>query len=119
MELTGWLVVVLLIVATIATGVLIYALFEAVSTLRVSRRLALDLEARLPQLIDKVDVAVDAFSAEMLRLDAIIGQVEEATARVNGTVSLIHEVASVPSAAANVASERIRTAWQRMKRARD
>ena len=116
MALTGWLTATLIVVAIIALGVVIYALIEAVGTMRAVRRLTEDLEARMPDLIEKADVAIDAFNAEMLRLDGIIDQVEDVTTRVSRTATLVHEVANVPATAANVAGERLRTVWNRMKR---
>ncbi len=118
MALADWLIVILIVVAIVALGVVIYALVEAVGTMRAVRRVAEDLETRMPSLIDKADVAVDAFNAEMLRLDGIIDQVEDVTIRVSRTATLVQEVANVPAAAANVASERLRTVWNRMKRER-
>ncbi|MBS3957747.1 MAG: hypothetical protein KGZ40_09525 [Clostridiales bacterium] len=118
MEWTQTLVVVLLVVAIAALCVLIYALVEAIATVRAARRVARDIEERLPGLAEKAEVALDAFSAELLRLDAIIGQVEEVTARVNGAATLIYELANVPTTAASLASEGLRSVWQRMKRDR-
>lgn len=118
MEWTGTLVVVALVVAIAALGVLIYALIEAIATLRVARRVARDIEERLPGLAEKADVALDAFNAELLRLDGIVGQVEEVTARVNAAATLIHELANVPTTAASIASEGIKTVWQKMRRDR-
>ncbi len=118
MALTGWLTIVLLAVAIVALGVLIYALVEAVGTMRAVRKVAEDVEATMPGLVEKADVAIDSFNVQMLRLDAIVDQVEEVSARVSRTATLVHEVANVPATAANVAGERLRTVWNRMKRER-
>jgi hypothetical protein len=59
-------------------------------------------------LIEKADAAVDAVSLELLRVDTIIGDVEELSARVEHTVDVVQDTVSAPVNAVNAAGERIR-----------
>ncbi len=118
MGLTEGLVVVLIVVAIVAGGVLIYALVEAIRTFRSVRALSDDLLRTLPPLVEKTDVAVEAFSAELLRIDTIVTGLEGAIERVSHTAEVVQEAVHTPAAVVNAAGERIREAWSRAKRSR-
>jgi len=109
------LLIALIVVAIATCGVAIYALVELVKTLRSVRSLSDELGETLPSLVEKADVAVDAFNAEMLRVDGIVGQFEEVADLVIHTANVVQEAAQVPATAVNAASERIREMWQRLK----
>lgn len=118
MGLTEGLVIVLVIVAIAACGLLIFTLVEAVKTLRSARTLCDDLTRTVPPLVEKADVAVDAFSAQLLRLDTIVSGLEVTMERVGQATEAVQDAVNAPAAAVNAAGERIREAWSRRKRAR-
>jgi hypothetical protein len=79
------LLIVLVIVAIAALGVLIWALVRAVDTLGSVKRFADHSDATLIPLADKVDATLDLVNAEVLRIDAISDQVSEIVERFNAT----------------------------------
>ncbi len=118
MGLTEGLVLALVIAALVACGVLVYALLEAVKTLRAVRSLSEDLGRTLPPLVEKADVAVEAFNAELLRVDTIVTGLEDTIERVAHASEVVQEAVNAPAAAVNAAGERIREAWNRRKRSK-
>jgi uncharacterized protein YoxC len=117
-EVSEGLTVALIVAGLIVCGFAVFALVEAVKTLRSVRALSDDMARRLPPLIEKVDVTVDAVNAELLRVDAIITDVEEISSKVEHTVSTVQGAVSAPANAVNAAGEKIRVAWLRAKRTR-
>ncbi|MDY0087681.1 MAG: hypothetical protein RBS78_03940 [Coriobacteriia bacterium] len=112
------LVIALIVAGLAVCGFLVFALVEAVKTLRSMRVLSDDMGQRIPPLIDKIDVTVDALNAEMLRVDAIIDDFEQISSRVSNTVSTVQDAVSAPANAVSSAGERIRVAWNRARHAR-
>jgi len=112
---TTTLLAVLLVVASAACGVGIWALIESVKTTRSIKVLADDLDARLVPLLDKADVTVDAMNAELLRIDQIVSRVEEVTDRVSDTSRAVQEVANAPAEIVNELAVRVRRAWKTRK----
>lgn len=108
---------VLVVVATVLCGVAIWALLESVKTARSVRTLSDDLDARVVPLIDKVDVSVDAFNAELLRIDAIVTRFEEVSERVDSTSRTVQEVANAPVEIVTDIADRVRRAWRTRKTA--
>lgn len=115
MNTTTVLLSVLIVVASVLCGVGIWALVEAVKTARSVRVLADDLDARMVPLIDKVDVSVDAFNAELLRVDAIVTRFEEISDRVDSTSRTVQEVANAPVEIVTGFADRMRQAWRNRK----
>ena len=115
MSVTTGLLAVLLVLASALCGVAIWALTEAVKTVRSARLLADDLDTRLVPLLDKADVTVDAMNAELLRIDQIVTRVEEVTDRVNSTSRTVQEVANAPGEIVNDLADRVRRAWKTRK----
>jgi hypothetical protein len=76
------LLAVALVAASVACAVAVWALIEVARASSSARLLSDDTRERLIPLLDKVDVTVDAVNAEC-RVDAIITQVEGASARVS------------------------------------
>lgn len=118
MEVPQGLVVALIVAGLVVCGVAIYALVEAARTMRSVRALSDELYSTLPPLIGKADVTVDAVNAELLRVDAIIGEVEEMSSKVGHTVTVVQDAVNVPASAVNVAGVRMREAWHKVKRSR-
>jgi len=117
-EVSEGLAIALIVAGLVVCGFVVFALVEAVKTLRSVRALSDDMGRRLPPLIEKADVTVDAMNAELLRVDAIITDVEEISSRVEHTVTTVHGAVNAPANAVNAAGERIRVAWLRAKRTR-
>lgn len=118
MEVSQSLVIALIVMGLGVCGLAAFALVEAIKTLRSVRELSDDLGKRLPPLVDKADVTIDALNAELLRVDAIIGDFEEISSRVTHTVSTVQDAVNVPANAVSAAGERIRTAWHRARHAK-
>jgi hypothetical protein len=114
---TTVLLSVLIVVASALCGVAIWALVEAVKTARSVRTLTDDLDARMVPLIDKVDVSVDAFNAELLRVDAIVTRFEEISDRVESTSRTVQDVANAPVEIVTDIADRVRRAWRHRKSA--
>jgi len=119
LETTDVLLVVLLIAASVLCGVAIWALREMISTARSVRELSDDTRTRLVPLLDKADVTIDAVNAELLRIDAIITQVEEASARMSHASDTISDIVSTPAEIVNDVAGRVRRAWKDRRRAAD
>lgn len=93
---TAVLLLVLLIAACAACGALIWLSVEGVQTARSVRRLSDDMDVRLVPLLDKADVTVDALNAELLRVDGIVTQVEDATGRASDAAGTVRDVVNAP-----------------------
>lgn len=119
METTDFLLVVLLVAASVLCGVAIWALREMISTARSVRELSDDTRTRLVPLLEKADVTIDAVNAELLRVDAIITQVEEASARMSHASDTISDIVSTPAEIVNDVAGRVRRAWKDRRRAGD
>jgi uncharacterized protein YoxC len=117
-EVSEGLVIALIVAALIVCGLAVLALVELVKTLRSARSLTDELNRSVPPLIEKADAAVEVLSLELLRVDTIIGEVEELSARVSHTVGVVQETVNMPANAVNAAGERIRGAWHKARRAR-
>jgi hypothetical protein len=116
MDALSILLIVLVIAATAVCAVAVFALLEAIKTLRSVGSLTRDLDERLLPLIEKADVTVDAFNAELLRVDAIVTQVEEVTDRVSSTSAAVHGVVSAPMDAVNAVGGGLRDALKSWRR---
>ena len=118
MDVPQGLVIALVIAALVTCGVMIFALVEAVRTLRSARKLFDDLGETVPPLVEKGDVVLDALGAEILRVDTIVDEIEQFTVKVSHTAAVVQDAVNAPANAVNVAGERIRGAWKRAKRFR-
>ncbi len=76
------LLIVLIVVAIGALGVAIWALLRAVDTLGSMKRLADDTDRELLPLVAKTDATLDLLSAEIMRVDVIVDQVQDLVATV-------------------------------------
>jgi hypothetical protein len=104
---------VLLALASVLCAVGIWVLVEARRSMRSLRVLADDLDARVVPLLEKADVTVDAFNAELLRIDTIVTSIEEITDRVGNTSRTVQEVANAPAEIVTDIADRVRRAWKR------
>lgn len=112
MELTGILLAVLLVAAIVACVVAVWGIRELVMTARSVKAFADDTRERLNPLLEKAEVTVDAANIELLRVDAIIGKVEDATDRFEKASDRVNDVVSAPSNIVNDVATRVRRAWK-------
>lgn len=112
------LVTTLVIAGLIVCGFAVYALVEAVRTLRVARRFIDDMDERLVPLLAKVDVTVDAVNAELLRIDGIVSTFEDVSDKVSTTTNVVHGAMNAPMEAVNAVGSRLRDAWRTARRTR-
>lgn len=113
MGVTSILQVVALIAATALSGVAIFGIIEAVATLRSVRKLSDDMQSRLVPLIEKANVTVDAFNAELLRIDGIVTQIEEVSDRVSSTTNAVQDAVHGPMEAVSNMGARLRSVLKR------
>ncbi len=112
MDVAQVMLVVLLAAACVVCGVVVWALREAVLTLRSVRSLSEDSRERLIPLLDKADVTVDAINMELLRIDALISRFEEASDKVTSASGTIHDIVAAPAGIVNDMALRVRQAWK-------
>ncbi len=112
MDLSTVMLVVLLAAASAVCGVLVWALREAVLTMRSVRALSEDTRSRLNPLLDKVDVTVDAVNAELLRIDGVITRFEDAGERVSSASGTISGIVHAPAEIVGDVALRMRRAWK-------
>ena len=96
-----------------------WAFVRLVFTARSVKTLADDMETRLVPLAEKADVAVDALNAELLRVDMIVTQIEDASDRVAAASSAVHAVVNAPLGAVNELSDRLRRTIAARKASRE
>lgn len=117
MDTVGALVVVALVAAIILCGFGVWAVIELARTARSLRRSADETTARLLPLLEKSDVTVDAINAELLRIDSVITQFEQAGAKVSHASGTISEIVTTPAEIVSDVAGRVRRAWKDRKRA--
>ena len=117
MEPVNLLVVILLVAATVMCGFVSWAAFELARAARRLNDSAAVTTQRLVPLLEKSDVTVDAVNAELLRIDAIITQFEDASAKVSHASGTISGLVSNPGEAVSGMAGRVRRAWQERRRA--
>jgi ABC-type transporter Mla subunit MlaD len=111
------LAIVALIAATTLCGVGVWAAIEIARTAREVRGSVGQTTERMVPLLDKADVTVDAVNAELLRVDAIITQFEDAGAKVSHASGTISEIVNAPAEIVSEVADRVRKAWKDRKRA--
>jgi hypothetical protein len=107
------LAVIALAAAIALCGVGVWAAIEMARAARSTRQLTDDLDQRLVPLSEKLDVTVDAFNAELLRVDLIVDQLEGAVDRFTGTADTVREVVDAPIHLVNEVAERFRHGFRR------
>ena len=106
------LLMLLIVAAVLLCAVAVWGVFELVKTARSVRSLADDLDARIMPLLEKADVTLDVINVELLRVDEIVGRVEDVTDRVSSTSRTVQEVANAPAEIVSDIANRVRKAWQ-------
>jgi hypothetical protein len=100
--------IVLTLVLIVLAGFGIYGIVVLVATLRSWRRLADDVDTRLPVLLEDADVAVQAVSLELMRLDDIMLGVQTVSDTAAETTRAAQEAVHVPMAKVAEYAERAR-----------
>lgn len=111
MEVVDALQSVLIILALVVCVVGIWALAEVIRSARSVRMLADDTRERLVPLLEKLDVSIDAFNAELLRVDLIVTKFEEVSDRLSNASDTISDLANVPEKIAGGIADRVRS-WR-------
>jgi uncharacterized membrane protein (DUF2068 family) len=106
------MIVVALLAAIAVCATAIWALREAVGTMRSLKAFTEDTRSRLDPLLEKAEVAVDAVTVELLRIDAIIGRFEEAGDRVSTASGAISGIVNAPTELVNEVASRVLRAWK-------
>lgn len=109
---SGVLLTVLLVVASAACGAATWAFIEMARTMRSARILADGLTEKVPPILDKADVTIDAVNAELLRVDGIITRFEDAGERVSSATGTIHDIVNAPTELVSGVASRVRQAWR-------
>lgn len=76
----------------------IWALVVVARAARSMTRLAEDLDAKLPPLIDKASATLDEIDVEMVRVDGLVTQLEAVSDRVTSTTRVASEIVGAPAA---------------------
>ncbi|PKQ29209.1 MAG: hypothetical protein CVT60_06515 [Actinobacteria bacterium HGW-Actinobacteria-10] len=113
MGVTPVLQIIALVAGTAFFAVAIFGVFEAVATLRSVRRLSDEVHTRLVPLIEKANITVDAFNAELLRIDGIVTQIEEVSDRVSSTTNAVQDAVHGPIEAVSNMGARLRGVLKR------
>lgn len=100
--------IVLTLVLIGLAGFGIYAVYVLVGTLRSVRTLADGVSAKLPGLLEDTDIAVQALSIELMRIDDVLDNVQRVTGDVEETAHAAREAVYVPVAKAAEYAERAR-----------
>lgn len=117
--MTSALTTILILAAIVLCAVGIYAVVRLAAAADSVKRLSDDLEERLPPILEKADVTVDAVNAELLRLDLIVTQVEEVTEAVSSATSAVHTIVNAPYEVANELGERLRRTFHSARKHRE
>lgn len=117
--MTPILTAVLLISAIVLCAVGVWAFLRLALASRSVKRLADELQERVVPLVEKTDVTVDAMNAELLRVDAIVTQIEEVSERVSSTSNAVATILNAPMGAVSELGERLRRAVASAKKSRE
>lgn len=107
--------VVLTLVLIVLGGAGIYAIVVLVDTLRSAKKLIVDVDGRLPTLLEDADVTVQAASLELMRLDDILLDVQRVSDSAADTTRAAQEAVQAPIVKAAEYAERARrfiAAWR-------
>ena len=113
------LLMVLVGVAIIALGALVFVFVKARGTLQhldttlaeVTAAIA-DLHVQITPLASKAQVTIDAVNAELMRVDEIITTVEQATKRVGRTSDAVSGLINAPAGAVADLAGRVRKSFK-------
>lgn len=106
--MTSVLTDILLLAGIVFCAVGTWAFVWLASASRRVNSLAEDMQSRVIPLAEKTDVTVDALNAELLRVDMIVTQIEDASARVAAASSAVHSVVNAPLGAVSELGDRLR-----------
>jgi len=102
------LTTILLLAGIVLCATATWAFVRMAASAQSMQLLAEDLHERLIPLSEKADVTVDAMNAELLRLDMIVTQIEDASRRFASASSAVQGVVNAPIGAVNELSDRLR-----------
>lgn len=85
---------------------------SATATSDEARAAVSDIRHQVAPTLVKLDVAVDAVNANLLRLDSIMGDIESTTGQVANASNAVSHLANAPVEAVANLAERFRKAWK-------
>jgi ABC-type Fe2+-enterobactin transport system substrate-binding protein len=99
MDASAYLPVTLYAAAIVVVVLAGWGVIEVVKTARSARRLADELYATVPAVLERADSTLTAFNRELARMDGVVTQLEEVSDRVTSTTRAAQELVEVPAAA--------------------
>jgi hypothetical protein len=99
MDATAYLPIVLYATAIVVLVLAGWGVVQVVSAARSARRLADELYATMPGLIERADATLVAVNAELVRVNGVVSQLEEVSDRVTSTTRAAQEIVEAPAAA--------------------
>lgn len=118
-SLTEILLVALLVVGVVAVLTLIRTLGRfselaesMTATSDEARKAVSEVRESIVPTMGKVDVAVDAVNANLLRLDSIMGDIEETTEQVASASQAVSNLVNAPVDVVSTLADRFRKMWR-------
>lgn len=99
MSVPAYLPVILYVVGIAVALLAGWGVVEVVGAARSARKLADEMYATLPGLIERADATITAFNRELVRMDGVVGQLEEVSDRVTSTTRAAQGIVEAPAAA--------------------
>lgn len=93
----------------------VFALVQIGRTASVAARRLEQVVDRLDPILEKADVSVDALNAELLRIDAIISDVEEISAAAASATRAVESVTNAPIEIATNFADRLRRRFKQYR----
>lgn len=90
------LLIALVVVAIATCLVAVLTMLRALRAIEEMRSFVSRLDERLMPLLEKADVTADAMNAELLRVDGIVTQFEDASERVGTTARAARDAVGAP-----------------------
>jgi hypothetical protein len=116
---TPVLTAILLISAIALCAAGVWAFVRLSTASQSVKRLADDVQERVVPLAEKADVTVDALNAELMRMDAIVTQIEEVSERVSAASNAVAMIVNAPMGAVSEFSERLRRVVTSARKSRE
>ena len=115
MDAAGVLRIVLYAALIALTGFALWGVIEIAGAARAVRKLAEDLDGTVPDLavkasatLERANITLDAFNAELVRMDGVVTSLEEVSDRVNNTTRAVEGIVEAPAAAVSGLADGVR-----------
>lgn len=98
MDATAYLAIAMYVTAIVVLIVAGWGVVQVVDAARSVRRVADELHATVPGVIERADETLTAFNAELIRMDGVVAQLEEVADRVTNTTRAAQEMVDAAGA---------------------